>query len=63
MPKFRLLQFVKEKKKQDIEFDFKDVQSKNPRNTGKTPNWLFSEDIRKKYIINNEKENKTNRTR
>lgn len=46
MPKINYKQYeIKEKvKKNDIEFDFRDVQTKNPKTSGKTQVWLYTRD-------------------
>ena len=36
-------------KRKDIQFDFRDVQTKNPRLQGKTPLYLFTADPITKY--------------
>jgi len=52
--KYRQLEDVP-KKGPRFEFDFKDVQTKNPKHSGKTPHYLFITDMvkwgKKKGII------------
>ena len=38
--------------KHDIEFNFEELKTKNPKLCGKTPMWLYSVDFLKKYLKN-----------
>lgn len=47
MPKVNYKRFIIQDKvkRNDIQFDFRDVQTKNPKTVGKTPLWLYTRDV------------------